>query len=252
MNNEYEFDKDQSLHAQEEALVIIAFIEKFESLISNFAAFVDSIKDKEDKKEAEVYLTTLRSMYAAIDGGEDNQLAQAINNKQDFITKFPNKIKRLGIANEIVKSIKEKGMSIEAVAERYGLSSMTVSRFMKLYDKASPVNRKELTKNNVYDIETNMQRIHAMLLRQLSKFESDGDVSSKFMSEYRQLLQLADKQLKDWNSIKKIDRLQALIFEIFSNTLKDYPDLRVKILEEFRSVGIKGLTAEVRPILETK
>lgn len=250
MLNEYDFDKDQSLQAQEEALVIVAFIEKFENLIHNFSAFTEGIKDKEDKKEAEVYLATLKSMYSAIDGTGSNQLAIAITNRQDFITKFPNKIKRLGVAADIIKLVKEMGQPINAVAEQFGLGTSTVSKFIELYDKASPVSRAQLTKHDVYDIETNMQRIHAMLLRQLSKFEADGDVSSKFLSEYRQLIQLADKQMKEWNSMKKIDKLQTLIYEIFSNTLRDHPELRMAVLEEFKQVGIKGLTAEVKPILE--
>lgn len=242
MQNNYDFQRNEEVDLQEEALAIVAFVESLELLTGNYKLFCEALP-KEHKTEAETYLAKLKAMVSALNGGDIN-LKKALDSQQPFFDKYPSKIKRLGIAGDIVKCYQEQAMTYKAIAERFGLSETIIINFFKAYNSAGAVEKHKIAKNNVYDIERNMQMLHAMLLRQLAKFEADGEISSKFISEYRQLLAMADKQLKEWTSHKKMDELGRIMAETFARYITNDKD-REAVLNEFRTLGIKGIPTAI-------
>lgn len=238
MQNNYDFQRNEDLELQEEALAIVAFIESFSALVENYSSFCETLP-REHRAEACTYLAKLKAIVTALDNG-DVELNKALDKRSNFFERYPSKIKRLGIAGDIVKCSKEQGLSYEAIAERFDLTYAIVYNFFKVYNSSSVVEKHKIAKNNVYDIERNMQTLHAMLLRQLAKFEADGEISSRFMSEYRQLLAMADKQLREWSSSKKMDELGRIMAETFARYITSDKD-REAVLNEFRLLGIKGI-----------
>jgi transposase-like protein len=238
MQNEYNYDADDSVRLQEEALTIIAFIETITNLVNDYGAFVETL-NKENKAEAEVYLAKLKALQAALCDSDTN-LSKALNENQDFSSKYPSKIKRLGIAGDMVKLVKDKGYSYEAVARQYGVSRESVSKFFQVYDASAPAARDKITKNNVYDIEKNMQNIHAMLLRQLARFEADGDISVKFIGEYTKLLSMAERQQKEWARMRQMDQVIVVVHSVLSKYCNK--EARLKVAEEFKQLGMSNLS----------
>lgn len=248
MQNEYNFEQDTDLQCQEKALTIVAFIETLENLIKNYSLFVDSL-DPIHKEEAKVYLSTLKALYSTLDNNS-TEISSSITKSETLTSKFPSKIKRLGLASDLVKAVKQQGLSITAAAENFNISPQSVKQFFEVYNAASPVEKVKITKNDVYDIERNMQNVHALLLRLLSKFEADGDISAKLIGEYRQVLAMAERQQKEWNSIRQ-NQLSEVVCEI----LKHYctPESRALVVQKLRDIGVKGLSptqAEPKPIVE--
>lgn len=243
MQNEYDFEPNDEKSLQESALAIVSFVEALENIVGNLSFYVDTLP-AEHKEEGRLYTKQLKTLLATID--DDVDMSNLIKDTEMLMSQFPAKIKRLGVAKELIVLVKEKGFSRAAAAERLGLADSTVDKFFRAYDKASPSIKQKIKKNNVYDIERNMQNLHASLLRQIARFESDGEISARFLSEYRQTIALAEKQLKEWNSKQKIDRLGALIQEVMVKYCN--PEARQLIIKEFSQLGIKGLTAEAQQV----
>lgn len=236
-------DSDSNLKQQEQALTVLSFIETLESLRDNLGAFINSLP-KEHQSEGEAYHNTLKTLCEVL-GDNSAEISEEINNAEKLITKFPNKIKRLGIASDLIKASTEKGLNLEEISKRFGLNTATVKRFFDVYNKAAPTVRAKMLKSDVYDVERNMQSIHAMLLRQLNRFETDGEVSARFISEYRQLLAMAERQLKEANSQRKIEQVAALIQEIMVRHCPE--EARKEIIKEFQALGMKGFITDVAP-----
>lgn len=248
MQNEYDFERNDDAKRQEQALTIVAFTETIETLIQNFELFVESL-GREHQAEGKVYLSKLKALYATL-SDNTTDISKALVNSDNLTSKYPSKIKRLGIASDLIKAVKQQGLSFNATAEKFGISPQSVRQFFEVYDAASPAERVKITKNDVYNIERNMQNVHAMLLRLMSRFESDGDISAKLISEYGKLLTMAERQQKEWNRIRQ-NQLGNVVGEILQHYCT--PEARTLVIDKLRQIGVKGLSpaqAAPKPIVE--
>jgi hypothetical protein len=248
MQNEYDFDQDTDVKRQEQALTIVAFTETIEALIQNFEPFVESLS-REHQAEGKVYLSKLKALYSTL-SDNTTDISKALVNSDNLTSKYPSKIKRLGIASDLIKAVKQQGLTVKACSDRFGISPQSIKQFFEVYDAASPAERVKITRNDVYDIERNMQNVHAMLLRLMSRFEADGDISAKLIGEYRQILTMAERQQKEWNRIRQ-NQLSDVVCEILAHYCNK--ESRALVLQKFRDIGVKGLSpaqAEPKPIVE--
>ena len=229
--------KNEENLAQERALAICAFVEHFEDTIKDYAAFVKDLP-KEYQVEAEVYLTKLQGIYNSLDDPE-NEIASAVINTTTIKEHANSKIKRLNLGKDIIRLYEEQGLSVNDIATRCGLSRSTIKRFIQVYYQAAPTERNRITKTNVFDLENNMQNLYANLLRQAARYDNDGEVSAKFLSEQRQLLGFVERYLKENNAVKKMEKIVLVIQEILAKYVPS--DVRPLIFEEFKKIGISGM-----------
>jgi hypothetical protein len=228
-------NQNEDYRARESALNALSFIEIIESLIVDFTAYTNCLP-AEYQIEATLYLSRIKTLREALDDeGFDPSILGA---SASLSKKLPSKIQRMGVASQIISMREEGKFTIKEISERFGISAPTVKTFLDAYDKAKPVEKTRIAKTSVYDIQENMENLHGMLLRTIARFELDGDINNKNLSEYRQLLALANKQLKEYQSAQKYNQIAALIEQI----LLEYCDkeARSKIVAEFQRLGLSG------------
>jgi transcriptional regulator with XRE-family HTH domain len=228
-------EPNEHTQAQQKALDTLSFIELIENLISNLKAFFQMLP-KELRIEAQTHLGSLEAIYEAIN--DDSFDIGMLGMTNSLSKMYPSKIQRMGIASQLVAMREEGKYTIAELSERFGISTSTVSSFFQAYDVAKPAQKARMSKNSVYDIQDNMENLHAMLLRTISRFELDGDINNKNLSEYRQLITLAHKQLKDITAAEKFDRLAILIEEVLLQHC--LPESRQHIMLEFQRLGLSG------------
>jgi transcriptional regulator with XRE-family HTH domain len=230
------YSPDENVKAEEKALQALAFIEQIENWIKDYEIFRKGLP-VEYRGEAEIYEARIKGIYELVGGGDEGA-ASVIENAKKLSELAPSKIQRMGIAKQLIKLREEQRFNIKELATRFGISTSTVSAFFKAYDEAKPQEKKRLAKNSIYNIQENMENLHAHLLRAMARFELDGEVNAKNMSEYRQLLQLANKQLQEFNNAKKFERLALTIEEILLRYCpKEFWNV---IIEEFQNLGLSG------------
>jgi AraC-like DNA-binding protein len=233
-------EQNEQHSAQIKALEAVSFIELIENLIRDFKAFCASLP-REYAVEGRVHLASLQAIYESINDEEFD--VSAFGMTKSLSTMYPSKIQRMGIASQLVSMREEGKYSLDEISERFGISRHTVSSFFHAYDAAKPSQKVRMSKNSVYDIQDNMENLHAMLLRTISRFELDGDITNKNLSEYRQLLALAHKQLKDISAAEKFDKLAVLIEEVLLQHC--LPESRQHIMTEFQRMGLSGFLETV-------
>lgn len=226
---------NESLSAAQSALDVVAFYEELEGIVRDLEGFIKNL-NREDRVEGLTIHARLNSLCEAIGIGDVQEITRGTATQ--LSTAYPSKIKRLGVANQIVEMVQQKNISKEEIANRFGLSKDTITRFLKAYDAATPKEQAKLRKSSVYDIQTNMESLHAMMLRAISRFELDGEINARNLSEYRQLLTLAQKQLHEMNTNKKLDELASLIEEVL--LVHCLPESRPKVISEFQRIGLSG------------
>lgn len=235
-----QFGVNQENQKEEQALAIVAFIETIEVLIQNYGEFVKTLP-REYKDEAGTYLGQLKAIYLSLED-EDSDISKTITDldrpiKPSFLMK--SKIQRLGLSKQIIE-MRKAAYTIKDIAARVGMSQSAVSSFCQYYEKATPTEKVQLNKSNVYDIQNNMQTLYASLLRQMARFETDGEVSVKFTSECRQLLMLADKQLKEYSNAAKFQTVATIIERVLLQHCS--PEGRIEVIKEFQQLGLRGFT----------
>jgi transcriptional regulator with XRE-family HTH domain len=222
--------------AQQRALEAVSFIELLENLLRDLKTFSDSLP-QEYRYEANVHTASLTAIVEAVNA-EDFDV-QHLGMTTSLSKMYPSKVQRMGIAGQLIAMREEGKYSLQEISERFGISRSTVSAFYQAYDAAKPSQKAKMSKNSIYDIQDNMENLHGMLLRTISRFELDGDITNKNLSEYRQLLALAHKQLKDISTAEKFDKLAVLIEEVLLQHC--LPDSRQYIMSEFQRLGLSGL-----------
>lgn len=229
------YSPNESLTAAQSALDIVAFYEEMEGIARDLELFIRTL-DRDNRVEGETIHARLSSLCETVGISDIEKITKG--SVTQLSSAYPSKIKRLGIANQIVDMVQQKNFSREEIAKRFGIGVDTVSRFLKAYDQATPREQAKLRKSSVYDIQTNMESLHAMMLRAISRFEMDGEVNARNLSEYRQLLTLAQKQLQEMNTNKKLDELASLIEEVL--LVHCLPESRPKVIAEFQRIGLSG------------
>lgn len=241
---EFNAGLEDNLEAQEKALTIASMVESIEALVDNYGGFIATLPRKH-QEEANTYLGVIRAIYETL--SDSSSEVSSIVKKNNASLFESSKVKRLGLGKQIVTLKTVHGASERDIAARVGLSLTAVRAFLKTYEGATPTVRNTMVANDVYDIAQNTQRLHTQLLRQMARFEEDGELSAKFMSEYRQIIQMADKQLKEFTTAEKFEKLCLILQDILTKYCT--PEARGIILNEMKSLGIKGLTLEATPAL---
>lgn len=222
--------------AQQAALDVVSLMEQLEGLIRDFTAFT-TVLPLEHRTEAEVYSQKLKAIFAAIDTQEISPQAIGVMSKS-LASQYPSKIQRMGIASQLV-SVREEGKyTLVEISERFGISPNTLRAFYSAYDSAKPSEKVKMKKNSVYDIQENMEGLHSMLLRTISRFELDGEINNRNLAEYRQLLALAQKQLKDFTTAQKFEKLATMVEEVLLQHCR--PESRREVMAEFQRIGLTG------------
>lgn len=230
------YTSDKSIEAEERALKALSFLEQLETWIRDYKPFKESLPP-EYRFEADVFEAKIKGLYEMLANGDEGA-EDVIGQAKKLSDLAPSKIQRMGIAKQLIKLRQEQKFSIKDLAARFNISTNTISAFFKSYDNAKPEEKRNIAKNSIYNIQENMENLHAHVLRAIARHELDGDINAKNLAEYRQLIQLASKQMQEFNNARKFERLAVTIEEILlRHCTKESQDL---IIAEFQQLGLGG------------
>jgi transcriptional regulator with XRE-family HTH domain len=215
----------------EKAHKALAYLEQIEAVIISLERLKNTC-EVDSRLQVEEILARVQALYKAL----DTQSGEEFMGKGEKLVTYTSKIQSLNLGPEILE-LRRKGMSLDKIAERLGISSNTVSKFLRLYDEATPSKKIEMTKRSVFNIAENYEELGAMLYRCLAKLEHvDPEQHVKYIGELRLLLTQVQKFIEHNTMRSKLDQLRMLVLEILTGEL---PEKRLEIIEKFRKSGIE-------------
>lgn len=153
---------------------------------------------------------------------------------------FPtSKIERLGIGGEIVRL--RTRMTLQELADKFNLTSQTVSRFLKRYDKMKASEKSQVRRHSVFDIFDRLEELSSMIYRQLAALENQPETHVKYIAELRQTLDLAARLAKELYTIRKYEQFKSAVVEVL---LSELPERRRELQQRF------ALLAHLAPVDE--
>lgn len=218
--------------------------------INNALIYFEHLEDVRDKLEEvakhikgeyeediKVILNKINVLVEALEGTEDEEVVNKyLKGAEDLGKTLPKtKIERLGYSKEII-TLLSRGETVVDIARRLSLTESSVKNFKKMYLAAKPIERIRIRKRSVFDIATNYEELGSMLYRSLAKLELiDPEHHVKYISEYRQLLVLADKFIKENTAKQKLEELGMLVKEVL---ISEMPEKRHYIINRLKEIGI--------------
>ena len=229
-------EKNEELRLIDSINNALIYFEQLEDIKEKLEEVAKHIKG-DYKEDIKVILEKVSLLVVALEGTEDegviDQYLRGCNELGKSLPKT--KVERLGYSQEIIK-LMNRGESAGDIAKKLGLSLSSVSTFCKMYNSARPAERVKIKKRSVFDIATNYEELGSMIYRSLAKLELiDPEHHVKYIAEYRQLLMLADKFLKENTAKQKVEELGMLVKEVLINEL---PEKRAYILNRFKEIGV--------------
>jgi transcriptional regulator with XRE-family HTH domain len=150
----------------------------------------------------------------------------------------PSKIERMGLGKEIVRLRSESRLTIKEIAERYSLSTKTVSQFLKVYEKAKPSEQAIMRSTSIFDTFDSFERLNGRLEALFARVEmSDFQVSVQVLAEFRKTIESAEKFMSKMSDQEKLDRIRQVVQEVL---IQELPEKRVEIINKLAEAGIRG------------
>jgi transcriptional regulator with XRE-family HTH domain len=208
----------------------LGFIEQIEALIISLDRLKNTC-DEGSKLQVEEILARMQALYKALDTPSGEEFMGG----GEKLLSYTSKVESLNLGPEILE-LRRKGMTFERIAARLSISNATVSKFLRMYDEATPSKKIEMTKRSVFNVAENYEELGAMLYRCLAKLENvDPEQHVKYIGELRLLLTQVQKFIEQNTLRAKLQQLQELVRAIL---IKELPDKRERITKMFREYGL--------------
>lgn len=190
----------------------------------------------ENRGELEAVIGRVKTLYEMVD---NNDAEFDIVSAQKTLSEIaPSKIERMGLGKEIVRLRSESRLTIKEIAERYSLSTKTVSQFLKVYEKAKPSEQAIMRSTSIFDTFDSFERLNGRLEALFARVEmSDFQVSVQVLAEFRKTIESAEKFMSKMSDQEKLDRIRQVVQEVL---IQELPEKRVEIINKLAEAGIRG------------
>ena len=229
------YDLDQEKVALERAQSAMAFIEQIEFIIYSLEA-LKANSPVNLHAEIDAIVSRSRAIYVMVNDSEVE--FDIVAERRNLSTQSLSKIERLGIGKEIVRLRLENRVSLKEIAEKFSLSTATVSQFLKVYDQAKPDEQVRMRRTSIFDTSEQYERLGVKLDILYAKvIGSDQQVSVQVLGEMRKTIESAERFMGKYSEREKMERVLLIIQEILQSEL---PEKRVAIMQRFAALGLKG------------
>lgn len=215
----------------------MAFIEQLEFITHS----LEAIKNDAPltlHAELEAVITRSRAVYAMVNDSEVE--FNIVAERRNLATQSLSKIERLGLGKEIVRLRLENRLNIKEIAEKFSLSTATISQFLKVYDQAKPDEQAKMRRTSIFDTGEQYERLGVKLDLLFAQVQSsDQQVSVQVLGEMRKTIESAERFMTKYSEREKMERVLLIIQEILQTEL---PERRVEVMKRFAALGLKGAT----------
>jgi transcriptional regulator with XRE-family HTH domain len=241
VNQPYNLNPQQQNHALDRANAALSLVEQIEILIRDVHLFAQALSDQHERSECESFSGRLKTLYQMLNN-DGELLFDVTGTNRSLKEAYPTKIERLGLSKEIIRLREENRLSIADIANKYGLSNLTVSKFLQTYDSAKPIDKVKMKSTSIFSITEQIESLAAGIYRQMSRLEGSNDeVHVKYVAELRQTIAMADKYLDKASAISeanaKVEQIRAVIMETL---MEELPDKRTAIIKRFEALKLMG------------
>lgn len=195
--------------------------------------------DVENRGELEAIIGRVKTLYEMVDNSDAEFDVVAAQKTLSEIA--PSKVERMGLGREIVRLRAESRFTIKEIAEKYSLSTKTVSQFLKVYEKAKPSEQALMRNTSIFDTFDSFERLNGRLEALFARVEmSDFQVSVQVLAEFRKTIESAEKFMSRMSDQEKLDRIRQVVQEVL---IQELPEKRVEIINKLAEAGIRGQLA---------
>lgn len=217
--------------ALEKADSAISLLEQLENIISNLEAICKSIP-RDICQDLQTEIDKMKSILALIDVRDSP--VDLLNLKA-----LPkSKIARMGINREVI-DMHLQGISDSEIAKTFGLSTITISNFIKVYTSAIPSQQENIRNWSVFDTAGRLEEMGALIYNQLARLGADPNTQNKFVESQLKVIDQAQKFAQNWEGRKTVQQIQTMVQEIFMDELSSHPELRQRVFDRFNTLGIQ-------------
>lgn len=228
------YTSDINTEALEKANQALAIIEQFETICDQLDELTETVALK-DKASVVAIAARARALLKVIDESDSEAVLALVNEDTKLSQLTTSKIEKLGISGELIRMRLENKMPIETIARKYHLSNETVMRFLKIYDRSTPLEKAKIRSRSIMDYINNWEEIGAMIYRMLHRLENDPEHHVKYLAELRQLTKDIEKFQSRHTAQQQIEQIKATLTEILIDIV---PEKRALIRERLGLVGI--------------
>lgn len=162
--------------------------------------------------------------------------------KGGFAVLNADKINRLGLGPEIVK-LKLMGMSGTKIAQMLALNPDTTRRWIRNFNALTATQKKEYLKlmeeNSVFNLKDQLEKIYSQTEKMAKLVEDNPQLYVKYMSEQRQMVNLAAEILE---KVERLNTQKETVRIILEAIGRADPEIRISIMRELNSIKeIRGL-----------
>jgi transcriptional regulator with XRE-family HTH domain len=230
-------NETQELAAFEKAQNAMAFIEQLELVMKSLEFLAE--RSPQERGELEAIIGRVKSLYEMVNEGEAE--FDIVASKKTLNDLAPSKIERMGLGREILRLRNEAKLSIKDIAERFSISSGTVSQFLKAYEQAKPSEQAIMRRTSIFDTTEQWERLGARMESLYARVEmSDNQVSVQVLAEFRKTIESAEKFMGKLSDQQKLDQIRQVVQEVL---IEELPGKRVQIINKLSQAGLRGQLA---------
>lgn len=217
--------------AIERADSALAVIEQFEAIIEDVKSIREDLP-KLYQTELDPIIQRLNSLYEVI-----NVESVDIETLDNQIKPKKSKIERRRLSGEIIRLIEDEGLNQQEVANRVGVSSQLISKFIKQYNQAKPSEQAKKKRTSIYQTYEQFEKLAAIIYKEIARYEGmDGHVHVKYIDQLRSLIKESQQWMDRQSEREKLQEIAMTVKEILQECT---PEQSKKIAERFEHLGIQ-------------
>jgi hypothetical protein len=220
----------------------LAIIEQFEKIVKDLESLYENV-GLEYRAEVSVVKTRAKSLFDMLNNSEEGEeLLHALNADNNINgTSVRGVIANLGIGSEIIRLRTVERRSYKEIAERYSLSEITVSKFCRLYDQLTPLEKVKERNRSIMDFVGHWEEMGSLIYRMLAKLENDPENHVRYIAELRQLLKNVEGFQARYTAQQELQQVKDIVREIL---LQELPEKQALILARFKDTGVNKLLSQ--------
>jgi hypothetical protein len=222
----------------------LAIIEQFEKVVKDLDKLYEHV-GLEYRAEVSIVKSRAESLFNMLNNSEDGEeILKSLNAEADTnSSSVRGVIANLGIGSEIIRLRNIERRSYREIAERYSLSERSISKFCRLYDQMTPLEKVKERNRSIMDFVGHWEEMGTLIYRMLAKLENDPENHVRYIAELRQLLKNVEGFQARYTAQQELQQVKDIVREIL---LQELPEKQALILARFKDTGVNKLLSQTK------
>jgi hypothetical protein len=222
----------------------LAIIEQFETIVKDLDQLHEHVA-LEYRPEVSLVKSRAESLLKMLNNKEDGEEVLRVLNSDssDAGSSIRGVIAKLGIGSEIIRLRNMERQTFKQIGERFSLSETTVSKFCRLYDRMTPLEKVKERNRSIMDFVGHWEEMGSLIYRMLAKLENDPENHVRYISELRQLLKNVEGFQARYTAQQELQQVKDIVREIL---IQELPEKQALILARFKDTGVNKLLSQGR------